>query len=63
MEVQITEVLTPREAAGFLNVSVHTLAKWRCNKKGPGYMRTGRLIRYDRKVLEAYLLNTVILNE
>ncbi len=62
MEVQITEVLTPRETASFLKVSIHTLAKRRCNKKGPGYMRTGRIIRYDRKVLEVYLLNTVILN-
>jgi hypothetical protein len=60
MKSQITEVLTPRETARFLKVSVHTLAKWRCNKKGPKYMRTGRLVKYDRRTLEAYLKSTTI---
>lgn len=58
--MQITELLTPRETAGFLKVSVHTLAKWRCNKKGPEYMKTGRLVKYNRKALETYLRSTTI---
>ena len=60
MEVQITEVLTPRETASFLKVSIHTLAKWRCNKKGPEYMRTGRLVKYDRRALETYLRKSMV---
>ena len=60
MEVQITEVLTPRETASFLKVSIHTLAKWRSCKKGPEYMRTGRLVKYDRKDLETYLRKSII---
>ena len=35
--------------------SIHTLAKWRCNRKGPEYMRTGRLVKHNRKAIEAYL--------
>lgn len=60
MEVQITEVLTPRETASFLKVSIHTLAKWRSIKKGPEYMRTGRLVKYDRKDLETYLRKSMV---
>jgi hypothetical protein len=59
MEVQITEVLTPRETASFLKVSIHTLAKWRSCKKGPEYMRTGRLVKYDRRALETYLKKSI----
>ena len=60
MKSQITEVLTPRETAGFLKVSIHTLAKWRSTKKGPEYMKTGRLVKYDRKALETYLRSTMV---
>ena len=60
MEVQITEVLTPRETASFLKVSIHTLAKWRSCKKGPEYMRTDRLVKYDRKDLETYLRKSMV---
>jgi|GEM_PF-1346149 len=59
MKSQITEVLTPRETAGFLKVSIHTLAKWRSTKKGPEYMRTGRLVKYDRRTLETYLKKSI----
>jgi hypothetical protein len=41
-------------------VSIHTLAKWRCNRKGPEYMRTGRLVKHNRKAIEAYLRSTTI---
>jgi len=57
--MQITELLTPREAGQFLKVSVHTLAKWRCNKKGPEYMKTGKLVKYERMALEMYLRSTI----
>jgi len=41
------ELLTAKEAAAFLKVSVVTLAKWRGQKKGPAYTRTGRTVKYD----------------
>lgn len=58
--MQITEILTPREAGRFLKVSIHTLAKWRRNRKGPEYMRTGRLVKHNREALQAYLRSTTI---
>lgn len=59
MKALITEILTPREASAFLKVSIHTLAKWRSCKKGPEYMRTGRLVKYDRRALETYLKKSI----
>ena len=56
------ELLTPKEAAAFLKVSVVTLAKWRGQKKGPSYTRTGRTIKYSREALEAYLKKNVVAN-
>ncbi len=54
------ELLTTKEAAGFLKVSTITLAKWRGQKKGPKYTRTGRTIKYTRKDLEGYLKRNTV---
>jgi predicted site-specific integrase-resolvase len=51
----IKELFTPRQAAEFLKVSIHSLAKWRQSKTVPGYTRTGNRIKYERKALEDYL--------
>ncbi len=56
----MTELLTPKEAATFLKVSIHALAKWRQLKTGPAYTRTGNRIKYSRKALEAYLKKNVV---
>ncbi len=56
----MTELLTPKEAAAFLKVSIHTLAKWRQLKTGPAYTRTGNRIKYSRKALETYLKKNVV---
>jgi len=55
-----TELLTPRQAAEALKVSVHTLAKWRQIRTGPAYTRTGNRIKYSRRALEAYLKKNVV---
>ena len=56
----MTELLTPREAAAFLKVSVVTLAKWRGKKSEPAYTRTGRTVKYTRKALEDYLRKNIV---
>jgi len=56
----VIELLTPKEAAAFLKVSVVTLAKWRGQKRGPEYTRTGRTVKYDRKDLETYLKKNTV---
>lgn len=42
-----TALLTPKEAAAFLQVSEKTLEKWRTTGKGPKFRRLGhRTVRY-----------------
>jgi hypothetical protein len=49
-------VLSPREAAQYLGVSVSTLKLWRAKKIGPKWtMRGARLIAYRPADLERYL--------
>lgn len=49
-------VLSPREAAAYLNVSVSTLKAWRAQKIGPAWRRRGaRLISYFPADLDAFL--------
>jgi excisionase family DNA binding protein len=55
-------LLTPKEAAAFLKVSVITLAKWRGKKSGPAYTRTGRTIKYTRQALEEFLQKNAVSN-
>ena len=49
------EVLTTGEAARYLSVTVDTLAGWRHRKIGPRHFKYGRLIRYNRSDLEAWM--------
>jgi hypothetical protein len=49
-------VLSPREAAAYLKVSVATLKSWRAKKIGPAWRRRGaRLVSYFPADLEAFL--------
>ena len=57
------ELLTAKEAATFLKVSVITLAKWRGKKSGPAYTRTGRTIKYTREALEDFLRKNLVSHE
>jgi ribosomal protein L28 len=49
-------VLTPAEAATYLNVKTATLKSWRAKGVGPAFVkRAARLIGYTPAALEAYL--------
>jgi hypothetical protein len=49
-------LLTDKEAAAELGVSVSLLRKWRSRRnEGPGFYRLGRLIRYSRPALRDFL--------
>lgn len=48
-------LLTERQAAGFLNLSVRTLQGWRLRGGGPVYVKCGRAVRYRRQDLRAYV--------
>jgi Helix-turn-helix domain len=47
----IERLLTPKEAAHFLRVSLSWLAKARMRGDGPPYIRVGRPIRYSETAL------------
>ncbi|MEM8971713.1 MAG: helix-turn-helix domain-containing protein [Pseudomonadota bacterium] len=48
-------VLTTRQAASYLGLSVSTLNKWRCYGFGPKYLKLGRAVRYQQQELDRYL--------
>ncbi|MGB3733156.1 helix-turn-helix domain-containing protein [Microbacterium sp.] len=50
------ELLTPGEVADWLGVTIQTLAAWRYKKHGgPDFTRFGRMIRYERSRVQAYI--------
>lgn len=53
--MSISEVLTPPQAAEYLQVPLRTLDAWRYRNTGPAYLRVGRHVRYRRSDLDAYL--------
>ncbi len=48
-------VLTTRQAANYVGLSVSTLNKWRCYGFGPKYLKLGRAVRYRQEELDRYL--------
>jgi hypothetical protein len=51
----VTSLLTPREAARILKVSVSWLAKARMRGDGAAYIKVGRGIRYTEAALQQWL--------
>lgn len=52
-------MLTPAEAALYLNIKPATLKSWRAKGIGPAYVkRAARLIGYTPAALDAYLSQT-----
>lgn len=48
-------LLTPKQAAAFLNLSASWLAKARLNGGGPPYIKMGGAVRYDATVLREWM--------
>ena len=51
----MSELLTPSEVADYLGVSEATLTDWRYRRRGPEFLRVGRLVRYRRDALFGWL--------
>ena len=47
--------LPPFEVAEQLGVPVATLVDWRYKKKGPRFIKVGRLVRYAQEDIDAYV--------
>jgi excisionase family DNA binding protein len=50
-----SNLLTKKEAARFLNVSIKTLDRWIYERRGPRYYKIGALVRYRDEDLIAFL--------
>jgi hypothetical protein len=48
-------LLDEGQAAALLSCSKALLRKWRSAGQGPGYVRVGRLVRYARQDIQAFL--------
>ena len=55
MAQQIETLLTPVQAADFLQIKPNTLAKWRVTGEGPPFVRVGRAIRYSMRELMRFI--------
>lgn len=59
----IGELLNVEQAADFIGVTSHTLDVWRCTKRHTiPYLKVGRLVKYRRSDLEAWLISRTISN-
>lgn len=50
-----SQLLTPKEAASHLNISVSTLAKNRMRPNRIPFIKMGRSVRYELEVLNDYI--------
>jgi hypothetical protein len=49
------QLIDERQAAQRLKVSVAALRRWRREKRGPPFTKIERCVRYDNRLLLAYL--------
>jgi excisionase family DNA binding protein len=51
-------LLTRREAAAYLGVEEQTLAAWKCTgRRSLPFVKIGRLVRYRKADLDAFIIN------
>ncbi len=53
------EMLTSRQAAVHLGCEYGTMEVWRAKRRGPPYVKVGRLVRYRRQDLDRWLKDRV----
>lgn len=57
----VGELLNVEQAAEFIGITSHTLDVWRCTKRHSiPYLKVGRLVKYRRLDLEAWLTSRTI---
>jgi predicted DNA-binding transcriptional regulator AlpA len=53
-------LLSQREAATYLHLSVRTLERFRVSGTGPKFVRLGRSIRYRLADIEAFIASRIV---
>jgi predicted site-specific integrase-resolvase len=54
--MNISELLTPKEAAAFLKVSPRSMERWRNKGTGPKFSRLNGRVRYSMSDVQAWLI-------
>ena len=54
------ELVDPTEAAKLVRQKVDTLAHWRCEGRGPEYLKIGRSIFYRRAAISTWLAQQIV---
>ena len=54
------ELLTAAQAAELLHQRLQTLAGWRCENRGPEYLKVGRTVFYRRAALSTWLAGQIV---
>lgn len=54
-QLVVEQLMTPAEAATYLNVRRRTLDNWRYRLEGPPYKKIGQQVRYDAAELRAWV--------
>jgi excisionase family DNA binding protein len=60
-ERRMIELLDENGAAAYLRLKRQTLSAWRCHHQGPPFVRVGRLVRYRKGDLDAWLDKQTVL--
>ena len=55
MKFSRAALISPRELADSLGLSIATLADWRSQKRGPTYLAVGRKIWYPKERVDMWL--------
>jgi excisionase family DNA binding protein len=50
-----TEVMTDKQVASHLNISLATMRRWRLFRKGPKFFKMGAAVRYRREDVDRWL--------
>jgi hypothetical protein len=50
-----SKLFTEKQAAAFLNCTCAALERWRRERRGPPYLKIGRLVRYSELDLDRWL--------
>ena len=58
--VDPSELLDANETASLLRQKPQTLAGWRCESKGPEYVKIGRSVYYRRDAISAWLASRIV---
>ena len=60
LSVDPAELLDASETAKLLRQKPQTLATWRCENRGPEYVKIGRSVFYRRSAVSAWLAGQIV---